>query len=259
MYLFGNLDGLPNGIMSDAEVPVMQHIKDSDPIQPQLGVVDLNTDPAFFHNQIMFTVRAQVGRRGILQVNFDYAGDVVPAMALAMQHERLSEGRNRQKPFARVIEKGSSWRATAVAKNMGHHNASAMAEPKEVFDKFVLGIPELNRVEEPKAFIELKNWELQRGLTTDAAIMQSRDPDLTIDEAQAEVLVNLNRQAETNEIKSRSNMSGNDPMETAAQANGREGGLSNSGGAEAPGVNDDDGSNGNGNSGGGPSGDAGTS
>lgn len=225
LYLFGDLAKMADGQKLDPERPLMGNLPE-DAENPQIGAVDFDTDPERFIKHLMFKVRTQVERKGVPQsaITFDYGEESAPALALTIQHEKLSALRNAQKPFAIDNEHSSQWKIVALCKEAGAEGAESLPDPDKVREGFGLVIPELNRVDEPEKLQKQIEFELGRGFTTDALEYQKRNPHLTRDESKDEVMANLEEQADFNELKTKRNTAGNDEMLDENQQNGQMGG-----------------------------------
>ncbi len=117
--------------------------------------------------------------------------------------------------------------ATAVAKADDWEEARALPTPEQVEERFVLDIPELNRVDDPKVLHEIMDWEVSHGLTNMVDIAKRRNPDMSDREAADELVRNKEITASINDFDASRNQSSNpnaEPGMTAAQANGSMGG-----------------------------------
>jgi hypothetical protein len=143
---------------------------------------------------------------------------------MALQHERLSQLRNQLIPYAREAEHSSQWRAVSVARANGHAMGDELPTVKQVKQRLSVEWPELNRVDDPERLQRVLDWELRRGLTTDAKIMRMRRPDLSEEECQAEVMENLAAQSEVNHLKASRELDPASEMQDPNEATGSMGG-----------------------------------
>lgn len=210
---FGNLDKLQKSSKLDPEQALFAQIDDDDPT-PEFKIHDLNTSPDNFIAHIMFIYRTMVESYGIPQsaLTFDFSGQgtsgsTAPesydaSSAMNLGSERLAQIRDGQIPYASEAEHSSQLRAIAVCEAGGHPNKK-LPSLKDVADRFRLEWPDINKVENPSEQQSAYDWQLHRGLTTDVKIYQMNNPDLSEEEAEAEIIENLATQARLNDLKAK--------------------------------------------------------
>lgn len=233
LFFFGDLDKLMKQGLMDPERPYFYQVGD-DEDQPSFNVENMDLDPRNALNHLMFVFREQAEAHGIPQsaITYDFAdGEVQPATSLQITHERQSQLRNEQIPFYEAAERRSAVHVVAVAKALRADGADDLPDPEEVRDRFLLHVPELNRIEDPKAFREQWDWERSKGLVTDVDLVLRRFPHMEAEEARTWLERQLEVQADLNEIKAARNQP-SDPgrvededatIESIATMNGRMG------------------------------------
>ena len=205
----GNLEMLGTQSAQDPERPLLWDVGDEN-VLPKLTVEDVTTPIDGFRDHIMFIYRTQIESYGIPQdaLTYDFqasgsTGSGASVTALNLQHDQKTKLRNDQIPHALRAEQHSQYNLLAIARANGMPQAEALPELGEFQERLDIEFPELTRVEDPQTRqIEL-DWELRRGLTTDAHIYQMSHPQLTLEESKERVLANLELQAEFNELKAK--------------------------------------------------------
>ncbi len=221
---FGNLDKLPKGQILDPERMFHQDVREGDD-QPTLQVSNFNTPPEGFVSQIRFIAHTQLRARGIPESAYDINGDgngSSSGITMAIQHEQLSALRNAQKPFLRNAERESAWKLVAAVKAAEDYDDAGLPDPEDVRDRFILVIPELNRVDDPEKLRAHLDWERSRGYRTDLDDVLMMHPDLSAKQGMDFLAAKLEMQAAINDFKASRNQGGK--VTTAAEANGKMGG-----------------------------------
>lgn len=203
----GNLERLGTQSAQDPERPLLWDVSDEN-VLPKLTVEDVNTPIDGFRDHIMFIYRTQIESYGIPQdaLTYDFqasgsTGSGASVTALNLQHDQKTKLRNDQIPHALKAEHHSQCNLLAVARANGMPEADALPDIPEFAERLEIEFPELTRVEDPKTRQVELDWELKRGLTTDAHIYQMSHTELTLPECRDRVLANLEMQSEFNEFK----------------------------------------------------------
>lgn len=222
---FGDLERVSHNNKLDPEVPFVSHYEGED-APPIISVDDMDIPVANFAEHIMLIYRNQIESFGIpqSQLTFDHNQDGTGVGILEIQHERLSQLRNEQVPFARHAELSSQYRVAETARVNKHPLAKGLPSKKQMWEGIEIEFPELNRIEDPSNLKIFTEFELNRGQTNDALLYQRRHPELTEEECAERVRDNLEKQAEFNEMKASRNLDPSAPMEDDNQRTGRVGG-----------------------------------
>lgn len=137
-------------------------------------------------------------------------------------HEALVKLRNRQ---VKHLGHAEAHLATVTAALL-RTNGRAAPDPKQVEAEFRIRFAPANYADHPKAQVETAQAQMELGATDPFEFYQSLHPELTYDEAKAEVLEHLEERAEFLDILTKRNMSSNpsEDSDTLAQLQGRIGG-----------------------------------
>lgn len=222
--LFGNLEQLGASAKLDPEKPLTMQIDSTDAL-PIFKIEDFNTPVEHFRDHIMLLYRTVIEAFGVPQSELTFDAETESTLGgMELKHERLSQLRNEQIPFAREAELSSQYKLAEVVRAAGHKLARGLPTRKQMAQDLTIEFPELNRVEDPSKLKLLTDWELQRGQTTDVQLYQRRHPHLTLAECEDAVRANLGAQGELNELKATRRLDPAAPMEDDNQATGRIGG-----------------------------------
>jgi hypothetical protein len=224
MIAIGSLKDLSASSSMDPEGGGFWNVGDDDAM-PSISAVDMSQGPEQFVAQIQFIAKSQIRAFGIpdsaLTFDFDKSGTLA-VMALSLQHDQLTQLRNKQIRFAHEAETRSQYNLAALCKAAGHPLADALPDLETFAASLEIEFTDLTRIEDPATKQAELDWKLKRGMTTDAHVYQEAHPDLTLEEAKAEVLANLETQAEFNELKANRNM---DPAAEMLDGNEATGGM----------------------------------
>jgi len=114
--------------------------------------------------------------------------------------------------------------AVSVARAAGHSLTALLPTVEDMARSFEVDFPPLNRVDDPIRLQQHEEWRLKRGLTNDAEILRRSRPELSLEEAREEILVNLEIQSEFNGLKASRRMDPAAEMQSEPEETGKEGG-----------------------------------
>ena len=156
---------------------------------------------------------------------------------MAAQHAALAELRNDHIEWYRECERELAWRTSLMLQGSGHRLAADLP-PDLVAETFEVEYPELTFVEHPEVRARVARERVSLGLSSTAREYQREHPEMTIEEAEAEVIEIAEQEGRLNELYIRNNWPrGSADKQTLAQAQGAIGGQAS---GEARQVDDDD-------------------
>lgn len=159
--------------------------------------------------------------------------------ASAAQQGALADLRTEQIEFYRTSERDLWWKTALVLQGSGHPLAKLLPADL-VAEDFEIDFPELTFVEHPKVRVEVAARRVETGLSSTIREYQREHPELTFEQAKAEVIAIAEEEGELNELYIRNNWPrGAAGKQTLAQAQGAEGGRA-SGETRAKEDDDDD-------------------
>jgi hypothetical protein len=223
LSMTGNLEGVPEGQTLDPEHPLYGRARSPD--QVAFDTLNFNTDPLFFIRHALFLAHCLAepfgGRVDVASGQpAEYAKIVIP-------DEAQTELRNAQLPMAQLFERHFWAAASAMMRAYGHPLAGKLPDPAGMEERLRVDFGLLARtIADPRADSDRRNWELQKGQTSQFRLMQERlGPGVTKTEARQRVLENLDEQAEFNDLVTKRNlgMSQDGSVITASQAFGAQG------------------------------------
>lgn len=193
-----------------------------------------------FRAHMAMVIAPAIEQYGLSQasVTFDWGMDGLPVGAMEIEQQRLSDHRNGLVPYAVDAERMLQY-LFAFAAHRAEVKIDNLPEPKRVWNELEVEFPPLLvSISDADRWVKLKEFELARGLTTDAKIYQELHPERTPEECEAAVNAHLDVQAKFNDKKAKRNNDPAAPMEDENQRNGRIGGQARPGD-----VTDDDSGN----------------
>lgn len=224
LTMIGALLKMPPGQIIDNETPILWETSHQDP-NSSVNVVDFATSVDEFHKHIMLVTRTLVESYGVPQsaITYDFASEGaqnIPVTAIHLQHEKLTKLRRAQLAFAERYERKSTYNYIAFARRMGLRSVEGLPELSELDESLLIEFPPLTRSEDPKTFREEADWQLSRGHTTDAELYQLRNPHLTLEECEEELMAKLKVQSKFNEFKASRELNPAAEMQDDNQRNG---------------------------------------
>lgn len=208
MIAMGNLDNLSAGSGMDNETPALWMVGERDEM-PKFEVKDISTSVDEFIKHIQYVSQTQIQAFGIpaSAINFSFGDSGAVVMELSLQHDQLTQLRNKQIRFALEGEIRSQYNLYAVAREAGHSLAEDLpADPADFAERLSIEFSDLVRVEDPQTTKLQQDNDLQRGLITLADLYMAKHPDVTKEEADAAVMANLEQNAKYFDLMARRNM-----------------------------------------------------
>lgn len=195
MIAMGNLENLSAGTGMDNETPATWMVGERDEM-PKFEVADISTSVDEFIKHIKYTSQTQIQGFGIpaSAINFSFGDGDAVVMELSLQHDQLTQVRNKQIRYAHDAEVRSQYNLYAVAKQANHPAAENLpSDPADFAERLSIEFTDLVRVEDPATVQMQQDNELKRGQTTLAHLYMEKHPELTLEEADAAVMENLER------------------------------------------------------------------
>ncbi len=234
LTMTGNLEGVPQGQVLEPEKPFVGRAKS--PEQVKIETIDFNTDPAYFIKHALFLAHCLAEPfGGRVEVESgqpaEFARVVIPDAA-------QTELRNAQVPMAQVFER-HFWAATAaMMRAYGHPLSGVLPDARGMQERIRVDFGTLARsIADPEKDSKRRDWEISKGQTSQYRLMQERlGPGVTLEEAEARVLENLDQQARFNDLVTKRNlgMSPGGSVTTASQAFGAQGTPAREANRDAP-------------------------
>ena len=140
-------------------------------------------------------------------INFSFGDSGAVVMELSLQHDQLTQLRNKQIRFAHEGEIRSQYNLYAVAKKADHPLAEGLpSDPADFAERLTVEFSDLVRVEDPQTTKLQQDNDLQRGLITLSDLYMAKHAGATKEEAKAAVIENLKENAEYFDLMARRNM-----------------------------------------------------
>lgn len=219
------------GAEGPIEIPI-------DPSEFRFEVFDVNTAITNHEAHIKLYLHQAAESVGVpsVLVDFDFSSgntaNTNPQSAAA-QHAALADLRNQHIEWYREAERELAWRTALVLQGTGHPLADLLP-PDMVAEEFEIEFPELTFVEHPQTRVAVAKERIAIGLSSTVREYQREHPDLTHEEAKAQVIAIAEEEGELNELYIRNNWPrGAAEKQTLAQAQGAQGGMA-SGQARQP-------------------------
>jgi len=225
MIAMGNLDNLAAGTGMDNETPAQWMVDGNRDKMPHFEVADISTSVDEFVKHIQYVAKTQANGHGIpaSAINFNFSDGEAVVMELSLQHDQITQIRNRQIRYAHDAEISSQYNLYAVAKEAKHPAAEAMPQDSADFDERLdIKFTDLVRVEDPTTVQLQQDNALKRGQTTLAHMYMETHQELTLDEADAAVMENLERNAKFFDMMAKREMN---PKQEHLDPNEETGGL----------------------------------
>ncbi len=191
------------GQIIDAERPF--HF-DAVPAEAEMSLLDYVTSPDDFLVHIKFLVEMLLESRGVPQgaVNYDFKNSTPVAggpsgTMITIRKERLGHLRENQVLFAERFEDDLWPLAMQVMRRDGHPSAGELPPPDEFADQFKLVVPNLKVIDNPVDREQDYQEKAKRGAVSPFTQYQEDHPELTLEQAKAEVMQNIADRAEIHE------------------------------------------------------------
>lgn len=201
---------------------------------PSIGSVDLktldfDTRPHSFIEHALWIYQNLAEAYGASTV---YMGTGASTQAESQRfdftHERLTEVRNEQLPFARAFETELAWKTVALARSLDWDRAEALPQVQLVKEKFQVEFPKLSRTyANPMSEVEHMEALMRHGVISNVDFMRKYYPYLSDEEIKKKLMDNIAQMADTNDFLASRNMSLDADTQramSASQINGSMGG-----------------------------------
>lgn len=202
-----------------------------------MNVHDFETSPDAFIKHIRFLKDEAIESFGIpgYAVTYDSEAGTDSGERLRITQDGLTEIREQQIPFAREFEHELVRKMVAFAISSGHRLGPSLPSAEAVRDGYRVQFPQVAKIfNDPTVEMAYVDWQIAKGLTSRKEQFRIRNSEIT-DEKQVDTLWHqyMDEESEWNDAMAARHMSpgadpserGNNDNETAAQIDGRQGGL----------------------------------